>query len=368
MSAKNYILSFLFIVFTFIGKSQEAVLCSTQIDYVKIENSENIPTVTTNSDGTVTITHQDQNITDTFAAYTVYDFYQAFPNSTGVLSKYYNIVHQNRTLINELKNTVSPDIFYFDYDYTFTSVSSNIINLLDGKVYKLIKYCSDIPEVGESCQHNEQNVPEGFDLKITFDYDSTKDIMHAETIELSPCGNSFSIDLRGGSEECCYSMDIALQLWESDLGVFTETDYNSGPCHSIEQWLYSMLDIGCQGYDYYVGNIKIYPINESGQIILERQTGIFSTDFMTFQEDNLSIEETTLAEIKIFENHNFLNISNKNNDLLTIEIFNTSGQQILKPRHFENNTINTSSFSNGLYFIKLTNLNNQQRVFKFLKN
>lgn len=88
------------------------MLCATQIDYLKIEDSA---TITTNTDGTVTITHQNLNITDIFAIYTIYDLYQANPNFTGELFKYYNIVHGNRALINKLKNTVSPGVFVFEY-------------------------------------------------------------------------------------------------------------------------------------------------------------------------------------------------------------------------------------------------------------
>ncbi|WP_366125112.1 T9SS type A sorting domain-containing protein [uncultured Winogradskyella sp.] len=63
-----------------------------------------------------------------------------------------------------------------------------------------------------------------------------------------------------------------------------------------------------------------------------------------------------------------MNISNQFENVYNIEIFNLSGQQILTSRPFNNNTINTSSFSRGLYFIRLSNLNNQQKIFKFLKN
>ncbi|WP_299124972.1 hypothetical protein [uncultured Winogradskyella sp.] len=299
MSYKNYFFSIVFILFALVGSAQQAVLCPLQKDYIKIENSDNIPTVTNNSDGTITLTHQDQTITDIFANYIIYDFYQAFPNSTGVLFEYYDIVHKNKDLINELYNTVSSDVFFIEYEYDFTPVSSNMIALLDGKTYKLSKFCSDIPEVGESCINNEQSVPDGFELKIEFNYDQNEDMIFAETVNISPCGNVFSIGLKGGVDECCYPVDIALQLWETDLGISTETDYDSGPCHSIEQWLYSMLDIGCQVYN--IGNIKIYPGDESGEIIIERETGVFSTDFMKFQEDNLSVDEFSSDSIRFLK-------------------------------------------------------------------
>ncbi len=74
MKKVYYLLVFL-LFHTFNGTAQKPVLCSIQYEYVKIENPANIPSVTNNEDGTVTLTHQDQIITDIFANYTIYDFY-----------------------------------------------------------------------------------------------------------------------------------------------------------------------------------------------------------------------------------------------------------------------------------------------------
>jgi len=158
---------------------------------------------------------------------------------------------------------------------------------------------------------------------------------------------------------------LTYSTWLSDLGTSTETDFVN-PCHSIEAMLYSMLDIGCLEFNY--GNLKVNMGSSAGQIILERENGTFSTDFMTFQEENLSVEESSFPMVRFFEINDYLNISNQNENTFHIEILNVAGKEILKSKPFENNTINISSFSNGLYFIKLSALNNQQNIFKFLKN
>ncbi len=368
MKVKNSIVIGLFILTYSLVFAQQSVLCSLQNDYIKIESTADIPTVTNNTDGTVTLTHQDQNITAIFANYIIYDFYQAFPNANpeGELFKSYTIVHGNKALINTLYHTVSPDVFFIDYDYEYLPISTNLINLLDEKVYKLIRYCSDVPEVGEVCENNEQNVPDGFDLKIAFNYDPNTDTILAETLNLSSCGNKFAIGLKGGFDDgSAGSLDNILQLWESDLGTSTETNF-SDPCHSIEAMLYSMLDIGCLEFNY--GNLKVNLGTNAGQIILERENGTFSTDFMTFQEDNLSVEESSLPMVRFFEINDYLTISNQNKNAFDIEIFNVSGKQIMRAIPFKNHRINLSNFSSGLYFIRLSNSNNQQKVFKFLKN
>ncbi len=368
MKVKNCVFIGLFIMASSLVFTQEAVLCALQNDYIKIESTADIPTVTSNPDSTVTLTHQDQNITAIFSQHIIYDFYQAYPNANpeGELIKYYIIVHGNKALINALYNTVSPDVFFIDYDYEYLPIPTNLINLLDEKVYKLIKYCSDVPEVGEICENNEQNVPDGFNLKIAFNYDSNTDIILAETVNLSSCGNKFAIGLKGGFDDGSGgSLDNILQLWQSDLGTSTETNY-SDPCHSIEAMLYSMLDIGCLEFNY--GNLKVNLGTSAGQIILERENGTFSTDFMTFEEDNLSVEESLLYTVRFFEINDYLNIPNQNENSFSIEILNVTGKQILKSKPFQNNTINVSTFSSGLYFIRVSTLNNQQKIFKFLKN
>ncbi|OUR92613.1 hypothetical protein A9Q87_06110 [Flavobacteriales bacterium 34_180_T64] len=345
---------------------QNYVLCSIQNDYVIIESTDNIPAISDNGDGTITLTHQDQNITDIFAEYTIYNFYQAFPESNGELFKYYVISHGNKTLLNTLYNDVSSDIFFIDQEYPSITMSSNLINLLHNKTYKLIKYCSNIPEDGQYCEDNEQNIPDGFELKIAFNYDINDDIMYAESVGLSPCGNSFSIGLKGGHPDFNEFTNDKLQLWKSTESVSSESNF-SDPCHYIEEMLYSMLDIGC--LEFHVGNLIIYNGIENGQIILERETGIFSTDFMTFENHNLSINESTLRQIKLFqlEANPYLQISGLENQLISIEIFNVSGQRIVSETPFEINSINISKFKKGLYFIKLSTSNNQQSVVKFLK-
>ena len=367
---KAYILGLLFLLLNSISYAQPyQILCSEQTINIKIENTSDIPTFTDNGDGTITLNHSDQNISDIFNNYTIHDFFQAYPsaNPEGELIKYYTIVYNNRDLVNELHDYAYPEPFEFDR-YESTPLSSSLIDLLDNKTYNLISLCSNESETSETCEGNEIIVASDFELKIAFNYDSNLDIIRAETVNSSPCGNSFSIGLRGGYDDLSGSLDNKVQLWESDFGISSESDGNE-PCFYIEEMLYGLLDIGClEGRN--LGNLKIYEGTNNGQIILERDNGTFSNDFMTFQEDNLSIKDNVFEQIKPYKTSDnpYLQISNSENQSLTVEIISISGQTILQNTTFETNAINLSNFSKGIYFIKLKSLNNQQKVFKFLNN
>ncbi len=97
---------------------------------------------------------------------------------------------------------------------------------------------------------------------------------------------------------------------------------------------------------------------------------IFGYEIIEFSKDNLSVEEEPFNLMKPFEieNNPYLQIANLNNQSVSIEIYNTSGQQIVQTKTFEENTLDISTFSSRLYFIRLSTLNNQQKIFKFLKN
>ena len=358
---KNYFLIITALLCFDFSFTQTNTLCSPQIDYITIENISDVPTVSYNSDGTVNLTHPEQYITDIFSNYDIYDFYQSFPEST----EFYTIVHNSKDLINSIFDNVSSSIFEVQ-EYPYSPIDPNLITLLDNKIYKLVYYCSDIPEVEETCEDNQVVVSNDFDLKIAFNYDSNLDIMNIETVNLSPCGNSFSVGMRGGYEDFTGTLDNKLQLWESELGISIESDVNDS-CFHPEIMLYGLLDISCfEGSN--VGNLIVYPGTNTGQIILERETAIFSTDFMVFKEDNLSIDDNTLSQMKPFKsvNNPFLQISNSENKKVSIEILSISGKIILTETTFETNSIELSNFAKGLYFIKLKTLNNQQKLFKFL--
>ena len=102
---KNYISLLFFLFSAFFGFAQQTILCPEIITQIKIDDTNNIPTVNENGDGTITLIHTEPYITDIFASYVIYDFYQYSPNSNpnGELFKYYSIAFQSKDLINNMK-------------------------------------------------------------------------------------------------------------------------------------------------------------------------------------------------------------------------------------------------------------------------
>lgn len=367
---KNFLLlSFVILVTVNFSFSQNATLCYLQTDNIKIESPIDIPTITDNVDGTITLTHPDSNISNIFSDYTIYDFYQSFPtsNPNGELFKYYTIVHENKSLINDLHDYLDPNLYSIEH-YQQEAINSELISLLDNKIYNLIKYCTASTEQGSTCPEFDQNTPDGFQLQISFNYDATNDEILAETVGISSCGNAFSISLKGALNDGHGSTDKRLQLWTSNSGTSIVSDDNQ-PCHSIESMLYSVLDIGCQ-VDHNYGNIRINTnTNESGQFIIERENALFATNYLTFEDNALSVNESVFSQIKPYKtaDNPYLQITNLNDtDLIAVEIFTISGQSVFSTNQFKNNTINLSNYNKGLYFIKLSNINNQYKVFKFI--
>ena len=378
MSGKNYILSILFIAFTFFGISQEAVLCSLQKDSFKIENSVNIPIVTSNGDDTVSLAFPDQNVTDVFGDYTIYDFFQTFPNSSETLQKYYTITFDTKSLIENVISSVPINIIKWAgseaavYNSPIrTTIKPEIILALDGKTFEVTKYIS----TSDECDPFNNNpscylidVPSDFNFLVNFNYDTETELLRIESEELTSCGNAFSIDLAGGNTYEYNEIDNILQLWESisETSAITES---SEPCHSAEAIIFSILDIACPPYDNNSGNFYVTVDSETGSIQFIRELAILGYNIIELSEVNLSIEEESFQHINPFqiEGNPYLQISNLNNQSINMEIYNVSGQQIIQSAAFEENSVDISNYTTGLYFIKLSNLNNQQKIFKFLK-
>jgi hypothetical protein len=193
-------------------------------------------------------------------------------------------------------------------------------------------------------------------------------MLYAEISQPSSCGNTFTIGLKGGYSGNGAITNSTLTHWQSLNWTSTPSEY-SQICHNIENTLFSILGIACDNNNF--DNIIIETDSETNNLRFTRINNIDGYDTIELAEANLaSVDEQTFAQIRIFEKEGnpYLQISNLKNEPITIEIYTPSGQKIMNPVTFENNKINISHFENGIYFIKLSNLSNQQKVLKFLKN
>ena len=369
---KKHIIILLFCLsFNFIS-SQEQIMCSEMRTLIVIHNNADIPIIN-NNDNTITLTFPQQNITDVFSNYVLTDFYQVSPNGSEVLQKYYYIKHYSKNLIVDIKNNVSDTILSVD-EVPTTSISQDLIDTLDGVTFDVIKHVTDTGDCTNEfgvidCPYTD--VPEDFNLSITFTYNAEDDTLHAESNQLSPCGNYFSTNLKGGdpNDVDFSSADYSLQTWENEIGTST-TSNQTDSCYYLENMIYGIMGVTCD-YDYSYGNISISIDQDTGNPKLTRKMILLGLHGIELRASNTaSVEENNFQLIYPYQidNNPYLQISNLNNQTLKVEIYNISGQQIITPSRFKENNLNISNLSTGLYFIKLSNLDNQQKVFKFLKN
>jgi len=85
------------------------------------------------------------------------------------------------------------------------------------------------------------------------------------------------------------------------------------------------------------------------------------------EDDITSVQSITINDCDIFPNpvDDILRISCLNNVISRIEIFDNTGRQVYNQVYKD--TINVSSFSKGLYLLKLYDANEQVSEFKFIK-
>jgi len=364
-----------FSILFFSGYSQENPLCPVLKIFVTISNADNVPTVTSNDDGTVTLTHPEQYITDIFANHIIYDFYQTYPGES--FETQFTLGVKSKDLIVDLVNSVPSDIMSFSDGYLnldqlpiSSSINEEIVTFLDGQNFN-ITGISNSPE-GSSCDSpcEIMDTPDDFDLEIAFNYDEYNDILYAQSTDITPCGNSFSLAFKGGNPIDDFpELGTTLQIWESTPGQTTSSSYDL-PCHNIELTLFNLFGLGCLEYNLNLGNIELYLDPENNEITFGRPNAVFGYDAVRFSEANLSTKTDPFAKMYPYlkDGSTFLELSNSENHYVTVKILNLSGQIVVAEKQFEAHSIDVSALSNGLYLIKVSDIDNQQKAFKFLKN
>jgi len=357
-----YVVRLIILLFPYFIISQVSILCPEQEFTVWIQNENDIPTVTDNMDGTITLTSTEQYITDIFASREIYDFQRTYPTATSApVNQYYDIFCKSKDLINELYDVVPSDVFFFDRNFTGTSINADVINFLDGKTFYFKSWCYDNnPMLETICPEDETNIPEGFNLLVPFSYDVENNLLYMNSDGLTPLGNSFNIAFKGGENS------LSLQLWESTPQTVQTYTVPYPENFSLENDLFNLLGVGCE--NTYYGDIFPQITHEDQTITLIRENSLMFTSHFKFQDYSLSIEENNFETNQLINNKNnpFINFTNIENGNYLIEIYSILGNRILDKIPFKNNTISISNLSSGLHFIKLTNSKNQSKVFKLI--
>ncbi|EDM44747.1 hypothetical protein SCB49_14285 [unidentified eubacterium SCB49] len=357
-----------------------SVTLSAQNDYcfyftetIKIENEIDIPSITDNGDGTVTLTHPNQDITDLFASYIIYGLTQSYPNSTDEeYLKYYTLTHSSKGLIEMIKTTISENIYLINSDYTSEfPFYSGFIDFIDGKEY-IYSAIGQSSSEGGNCDNiftcELDSITNDTNLSVLFTYDAASETLYLETESPSSCGNEFRIGFKPGiNQSNGGSSQGQMQEWSIDNVVVSQGDTND-TCFWLESFLYNMLGVGCERDTYY-GNISMYYSPEVEKIRFFRENVLFFTGILEFRDPNLSINESPLDIISVYETKDnpFLQVVNKENLNVTIQLFDVNGRVVVENQELIDNVINISILPQALYLIELTDATGNKEIVKFLK-
>ncbi len=354
---------------------QEAILCSDLRLELKIENNSDIPIVTSNNDGTINLNFSQEYISDIFENYEIYGFNQTFPTGSEELLKYYHVFINSKGIIEDVMSQVpSASMTIFDEDFATislpitTSLNSELIQFVDGNTFNVTKY-SETSDADPCFNCPLNSVPESFNFKVNFTYEASNDVLHIETDEETSCGHSFHIGLKGGNPNGFVDIDNMLQLWESYPTNATEIE-STEPCFYLESLIFNIFDIACPPLNAAYDNTFYTIDSEEETLQLDREHIFFGHYSILLSKANLSIVDEHFIQMRPYmtKGNPNLQISNLDNQIISVEIFNALGQSVYNTKRFENNSINLSIYCKGIYFIKLADSNNEQKVFKFILN
>ena len=185
--------TFLFSFISYQIIAQEQILCPGTESFFKIENEADILISTTNNDGTLTLTHPtNQEITDIFINYEIYEFEQTFPSSPFEEDlKFYTIETNSKQLFIDLNNNTSEEIYSnFQPIRIDTSINNDFITLVDGREFRLSKYISTSDADGCVINCGPDPVPESLRVIVSFSYDPITELLTMTTTENTSCDNS----------------------------------------------------------------------------------------------------------------------------------------------------------------------------------
>jgi hypothetical protein len=242
-------------------------------------------------------------------------------------------------------------------------IPEHIISALDGFSFNVTKYNS----IGESDSGPMKNVPEDFNLSITFNYDISKDMLYAKSDNVSPCGNAFSIGLYGANNTEAPHEFMGLLLWET-LSVNASPSEHSEPCRQIESILYYTLGL-CSHVDFlFVTSIEVNNSEETSRIILRRDTAIFGQEIIELSQSRLSAEKNSFKHIKLItsDKNAYIEFTNTEKSDLDIEVFSILGERIIKKTPYKKNRMSLNPLPKGLYILRLSNSKDTFKTFKYL--
>ncbi|MFT7072409.1 T9SS type A sorting domain-containing protein [Patiriisocius sp. Uisw_017] len=357
----------LIFILLFFGQSfsQSDPFCFGISSILQFGNNSNLPQVSDNGDGTITLIFSEQYITDLFAEYGIYAFEQFSGNR-------YRMESNSKNLLIAIEDQVPSSQIEVDNDYLPSGpIQQEFLDFVDGKTFDLIgteEYdedqvinCYNGPMI---CDPLDQ-VPENFNFQVAINYDSQNDLLLFETVSTTSCESSFSFSMRRSAST---DFEKELQIWSIDSAVSNMLD---GACGLIEFRTYLVMQLLCDNnFDYGGFGSQYYFPDELGVFRLRKGTPLMGEFLVDFRDTELSIEENNLSEVLIYEKTGspYLQLKNPQDKELSIVIFDLTGKNVLSKTSFKNNTLNIGVLqSNAIYLLHVKTTKGDSKVFKLLK-
>ncbi len=319
-------------------------ICVVQNFILKINDEINVPSISTNSNNTITLSHNEQYITDIFSKYIIYDFQKAFPNYTsGNLKKYYNLKCSSKYLINELYETVPEDIIFIENKYQGDVLSEENTNFFsEEKLYSLKEYIATSDS--NYCVFNCDliPVPKNVNIAIKVYYDDINELLVMKSVEATSCGNTFTFKFK----KKVNSTDNEFVVWEtiSDKPCFnTNNDLNC----NFEATFFGAL----------LGDFDLTFTISEFDFIIQTPNNVFGESVFRFEQSNLSVKDKIFSE-SIFVSPNpikdvfSISINQDRANISKVSIFDYTGKEISKIENFFDR-IDISDLSSGVYFLNI---------------
>lgn len=355
---KTLIITTLFFLFHLSEYSQDLSLL--QSFTVKIENEENIPTVSENDDNTLNVIFKQQHINEIFSKYKLFSFKKNFPTTNSeTLRKLYTFSCNSRAIVNELVNNVSSEVLFFDFPFEVNSIDDEMKqDFKSAQKFSLKSYTYTSEEsCHDKCIFKPVKMEEVFTVEIF--YDATTDAIIMKSIGETPLGIEFTFHFKSFNIGSFKHFGI-WETYSNKNSILANEENASKPEYLFFQTMFADVQL-----------INFQKTDDK-TLIIRNPNGIFGEDVFQFSSETLSIKQEKFSdyiEISLNPMQNQLYLSNKNSfpKITKISIYDSLGKKVInKKKDFS--TINTSQLQAGLYFLQVYLGNNVILRKKMFKN
>jgi hypothetical protein len=164
---------------------------------------------------------------------------------------------------------------------------------------------------------------------------------------------TFSVDIRAEATGTPSEIYILNTEIADEVGI----NANGATDTSVDGFLNVLDDSGSfnnHSFDFTASNtfavVYIRSLNS-----VDGATEVFYDNF-SLTEKTLSVEDQIASKFKVYPNpaSKFININSRNINISSVNVFNVLGTKVLERKELNDNKLDISSLSNGIYFLKIS--------------